>query len=158
MKKKVIIFILFFLLLDLISKFFAVRYLTLNESISIIPNFFSLTLLKNTGASFSFLQNSRWMLIFLSILFLIIIVIFYKKFKSNKRNEIAFSLIIGGLIGNLFDRVVKGYVIDFLSFKIFGYDFPVFNIADICITIGVALLIISIIIGDDKNETSSRKK
>ena len=59
-----------------------------------------------------------------------------KKFKENKRNIIAFSLIFGGLLGNLIDRIIYGYVVDYLRFIIFGYNFPIFNLADICFSLG----------------------
>ena len=80
-----------------------------------------------------------------------------KKFKNNKRNIIAFSCIYGGLIGNLIDRIFHGYVIDFIDFYIFNYNYPIFNIADASICIGVCLLIYSIYLGED-NEVSSKGK
>ena len=76
-------------------------------------------------------------------------------FKQNKRNNIAFGLIIGGIVGNLIDRVFLGYVRDFLSFKIFSYNYPIFNFADIFIVIGVFLLIIAILKGEDNNAKNS---
>lgn len=78
-----------------------------------------------------------------------------KKFKSCKRNIIAFSLIYGGLLGNLIDRIIYGYVIDFIDFYIFNYNYPIFNIADACICIGVLVLLYSIYLGDD-NEVNSK--
>ena len=71
-------------------------------------------------------------------------------FKKNRRNNIAFGLILGGIFGNLIDRILKGYVIDFLDFKIFNYDYPVFNIADIAIVVGVILLGYAILRKEDK--------
>ena len=77
-------------------------------------------------------------------------------FKKNTRNNIAFSIMLAGIAGNLVDRVCLGYVRDFLDFNIFGYSYPVFNLADTFIVIGVILLIIAIIKGEDKNGSSSK--
>ena len=74
----------------------------------------------------------------------------------NNRNIFAFSLLIGGIIGNLIDRVIYGYVIDFLDFNIFGYDAPIFNIADTCIWIGAFLLFYAIMKREDINEIDSK--
>ena len=76
-------------------------------------------------------------------------------FKINKRNTLAFGMILGGILGNLSDRIFFGYVIDFLNFKIINYNFPVFNLADTFIVVGVILLIIAIIKGEDKNGSKS---
>ena len=77
--------------------------------------------------------------------------------KDNKLNIISFSLIIGGLLGNLVDRIFRGYVIDYLNFYIFKYDFPVFNFADCLIVVGVIILLIRMLMGDG-NENKSRSK
>ncbi|MDE5889251.1 MAG: signal peptidase II, partial [Bacilli bacterium] len=69
----------------------------------------------------------------------------------------AFGLLYGGLAGNLIDRIISGYVIDFLDFYIFKYDFPVFNVADICIVLGVLLLIYATIKGEDENVNNSNR-
>ena len=79
-------------------------------------------------------------------------------FKKTKLNTYGFGLLLGGILGNLSDRLIFGYVKDFLDFIIFRYDFPVFNIADISIVIGVVLLIISILKGEDKNGSKSSRK
>ena len=80
-------------------------------------------------------------------------------FKKNKRNDIAFGLLVGGLMGNLLYRILYVYVRDFFDFYIFGYDYTVFNIADIAIVIGVILLIVAIIKGEDsKNAISSTNR
>ena len=76
----------------------------------------------------------------------------------NILSTLSFGFIIGGLIGNLIDRVVRTYVIDFFDFNIFGYDFPVFNIADILIVVAVFLLIIESFVGVDKNDSRRRKE
>ena len=82
---------------------------------------------------------------------------YIKDFKENKRNIVAFSFIFGGILGNLCDRLFLGYVRDFLSFKVFGYFFPVFNIGDSLIVIGVILLLIAIIKGEDKKDVRRKK-
>ena len=79
-------------------------------------------------------------------------------FKKTKLNTYGFGLLLGGILGNLSDRLIFGYVKDFLDFIIFKYDFPVFNIADICIVTGVALLIISILKGEDNSGSKSSRK
>ena len=125
--------------------------MNLNEEISIIPNFFSIQYLKNTGAAFSILENQTILLAITSII-CISVIIYYLKKEENLTTAmyLSFGLVLGGILGNLIDRIVYQGVIDFLSFQIFNYNFPVFNIADIGITIGVLLLIIIYISRDIK--------
>ncbi len=131
------------LLIDQISKVLIVKLIDINSSIELIKNFFYLTYTHNTGAAFSILTGKRIFLILVALVILIVIFNYIKKNKiESKAEKIAFSLIIGGSIGNLLDRIVRGYVIDFLDFKIFGYNFPIFNVADTFIVIGVFLLLI----------------
>ena len=156
MKKRNIILTILFLLLDIISKLLIDRYIVLDKSIKIINDFFYITKVYNEGASWSILWGLRIILIIISVIVLGILFIYQKKFVDNKRNTLAFSLLYAGIIGNLLNRVIYGYVIDFIDFKILSYDYPVFNIADICIVFGILLLIIAIIKKEDENETSSR--
>ena len=83
-------------------------------------------------------------------------IIYQKNFVDNRRNIIAFSLVYGGLLGNLFDRIVNGYVIDYLKFYIGGYEYPVFNLADVALVIGFILIIYAIFKGEDKYGSNSR--
>lgn len=78
---------------------------------------------------------------------------YMQKFKQNRRNMIAFSLVIGGLLGNLIDRIIHGYVIDFIDFYVLNYNYPIFNFADSFICIGVCMLLYAIFMGED-NENS----
>ena len=157
MNRKILIIAIFSLAIDQISKIIAEEFLILNVGKVLIPNFFNLTLCYNNGAAWSILENQKILIIILTLIALFIIYHFIYCFKKNNRNNVAFGLIMGGLSGNLIDRIIFSHVRDFLDFYIFGYDFPVFNIADICIVIGVILLIIAIIKGEDISENSSRK-
>lgn len=139
------------LLIDQIVKLLIKTNMNLNEEISIIPNFFSIQYLKNTGAAFSILENQTILLAVTSIICISVIVYYLKKEENlTPSMSISFGLILGGILGNLIDRIIYQGVIDFLSFKIFKYNFPVFNIADIGITIGVFLLLIIYISRDIK--------
>ena len=156
MSKRIYIIAIIIFIIDQITKCFISAYLKLNESISIIKDFFYIRYINNTGASWGILSNSKTLLIILSIIAIIIIIRYMNTFKNTKLNIICFGFLLGGITGNLCDRVLFGYVKDFLDFIIFHYDFPVFNIADIFIVIGVLLLIISIIKGEDKSGSKSK--
>lgn len=158
MSKKIYIITLVIFILDQITKSLISTYLKLNESIEIIKDFFYIRYINNKGASWGILENNRILLIGLSIIAIIMIIRYSYSFKKTKLNTYGFGLLLGGILGNLSDRLIFGYVKDFLDFIIFRYDFPVFNIADISIVIGVILLIISILKGEDKNGSKSSRK
>lgn len=141
------------LIIDQVSKILVVKLIDLNHSIVLIKNFFYLTYTHNTGAAFSILTGQRLFLILVAITILIILFNYLRKNKVEEiLDKIAFSLIIGGSLGNLIDRIVRGYVVDFIDTKIFGYNFPIFNLADTFIVIGVFLLIIILSRKEDKND------
>ena len=156
MKKKVFIISFIVLIIDEISKLIIEAILPLNNSIKIINNFFNLTYVHNEGAAWSILNGQRFILIIISLLALIFLYKYLHDFKENKRNTLAFGLLFGGIIGNLFDRLIFGYVRDFLDFKIFGYNYPIFNISDICIFLGTILLLIATFKGEDYGSSSKR--
>ena len=144
--KKIIPISIICLLLDRITKLFITNNLVLNDSYTIINNFFNITLVHNDGAAWSILSGNRLLLIIISFIALFIIYfLFIKNKKLSKLEKIIYGMLIGGIIGNLIDRILYGYVIDFLDFKIFNYNYPVFNIADCCIVIAAILLIIDIV-------------
>ena len=148
MKNKKLIYTvtLFFLLLDQVIKFIITKNLVLMEEIPIIKNFFSIYYLKNTGAAFSIFGNKTLFLIIISILCLIFLKYYIKKLKRvTKLTIVSLGIMIGGIVGNLFDRIIYKSVIDYLSFSFGNYNFPVFNLADIGITIGAVLLLIDLI-------------
>lgn len=142
------------LFIDQIVKAIVTLKMKLHQSIAIIPNFFDLYYVQNTGAAFSILKDMRYLLIGFAIVVFFAIQRYISKTKiQNKLEIISLGLLMGGLVGNLIDRLLYGYVIDYLSFHIFNYDFPIFNIADIGIVVGIGLLILSMI----KQEVKTKK-
>lgn len=138
-----IILSLIFLVIDQISKILVTNFLPTSTRIEIINNFFYIIPTNNTGAAFSILLGKRLLLIVVAILIIGILLYHIKKNKiEEKINILSYSLIIGGSLGNLLDRIIRGAVIDFISIKIGNYNFPIFNIADTLIVVGVFLLII----------------
>lgn len=143
MNKKLALFSTIFIVLDQLIKILISNTIELNESIDVIKNFFSIANVHNFGAAWSMFDGSVIMLIVVGLIALVFIYFtFLHKKKLNKLEEVTYSLLIGGIIGNLIDRIVLGYVVDYLSFNIFGYMFPVFNLADIGIVVSVFLIII----------------
>lgn len=150
---KLISYSLIGVIIDQIVKIVISSQIALNTSINIIPNFFNLTYVNNYGAAWSILTGKRLFLVLIAVITLVLLYLFFLKDKYiNKYEQISYGLIIGGILGNLLDRIIYGYVIDYLDFNIFGYDFPIFNIADILITVGAFLMIIEIIRGNKINE------
>jgi len=141
--KKIIKLSSIFLVIDIAVKLIVKNTLVLHQSIKIINNFFYLTYVKNTGAAWSILSGKQFFLIIFSIIIVILLIIYLNKKKDYSKFEIiGYSLLLAGAVGNLIDRIVYGYVIDYLNFYIFNYNFPIFNIADSCIVIGIMLLFI----------------
>lgn len=133
-------------LIDQVSKYFVLSEMFLGESIVIIENFFSLTSHRNRGAAWGILQDSRlFFIVVTSILLVGIFVYLLKNVETfNVFDKIIASLIVGGAVGNFIDRFRNGEVVDFFDFKILGYDFPIFNFADIFIVVGVFFLLVKI--------------
>lgn len=128
------------------------------ESINVINGFFNITLIGNTGAAFSILSSNTLLLIIISLVVLnVLYFCFIKGKKLNDFEQLSFGLLIGGILGNLIDRVLRMQVIDYLDFNFFGFNFPVFNLADIAIVISMILIAIQVIKGD-KNGVSSKSK
>lgn len=142
------------IIVDQITKFLASIYL---DNIDIIPGFFSLTYVENKGAAWGILNNSTIVLVGISVIVLLIISKYISStIEFTKLSVVSYGLLIGGIFGNLIDRIFRGFVIDFLNFNILGYNFPVFNIADTMIVIGVILMFIEVI--GDTYGNKSRKK
>ena len=155
LNKKIQSIIFLSLILDQISKIVINTNLKENESIKVIGSFFKLTKVFNEGAAFSLFDGSKVFLIIVSIISILFLLYMMKDFKDSKLNNIAFGFIFGGILGNLIDRLFLGYVRDFLDFNILGFHYPVFNLADSFIVIGVIILIIELIKGE-KDGVSSK--
>ncbi|ATC98125.1 signal peptidase II [Pseudoalteromonas spongiae] len=134
------------LALDQITKWIVSTEMSLYQTIDILP-VFNFTYVHNYGAAFSFLSEAGgWQKYFFSIIAVtisVLLIYWLKKLPAtNKLLCSAYALVLAGAIGNLIDRLVHGYVIDFLHVYYQQYDFPVFNIADVAISIGAALLLL----------------
>jgi signal peptidase II len=116
----------------------------INTTKEIITGFFNITFVINEGAAWSILTGHTVFLVLAAIIFLNIVFLYLKDIKLTNFEILTYGLLIGGVVGNLIDRVVYGGVIDYLDFTIFNYNFPVFNLADSCIVISAALMIISL--------------
>ena len=132
-----------FVLLDQLTKYAAVSSLMPIKQIVLINGFFNLTYVENRGAAFGSMQGARWFFVALAAIVVSGIIFYYNKIEKTKGTFILRSSLVmlcSGTIGNVIDRVFRGYVVDFLDFIIIGYDFPVFNVADILIVIGTFFL------------------
>ncbi len=156
MKKKPYIIAFFFFIIDLISKQLINHLLELGHSIKVIDNFFNVTHIHNKGAAWSILEDKRILLLIITVIALFLINKYMNKEKLSNLESTSYGMILGGIVGNLFDRIVFGYVIDFLDFKLFGYNYPIFNLADTFIVIGIGIMIIISIRKEYHERNSSR--
>lgn len=136
---------------DRLTKLWIVHHIISGQEITIVPRFFHLTHVYNNGAAFSLFADTpspdrvRWMLIAFSVVAIAIVLgALWKAGRAVNVISVALALILGGAVGNLYDRLASRYVIDFLSFNLAGYHYPDFNIADSCIVIGACLLLLEV--------------
>lgn len=140
------------IILDQITKALILKYLPLHQTIPVIPGFFNITHIQNPGGAFGFMANQgpglrSALFLFVSAIAIGVIFYFYKTSSANdKWITTSLSLIFGGAIGNLIDRIRLGQVVDFLDFYIKNLHYPSFNVADSAVTIGVSLFIIQAIV------------
>ena len=141
-----LIFSIFLLIIDQLSKTLIVGRFDLYESIPVVP-FFNLTFVVNYGFAFGFLNSPSLNQIIVSVVILSIIIYFlYLLIKTQDRVfKICLVLILSGALGNFLDRIFRGYVVDFIDIYVFNYHWPAFNIADSCISIGFVILIFNIL-------------
>lgn len=151
-----IVFVFVLIGLDQIVKYLAVQHL-MAQPVVIIKNVFELTYVENKGAAWSMLENQIWFFIIITVVILgLIVYSFYKKIIYTKLGKIALLLISAGAIGNFIDRIIHGYVIDMFSFKLI--NFPVFNVADVCIVCGGILFVYYMMFQHDVQKEKAGKK
>ncbi|EGP20190.1 signal peptidase II [Halomonas sp. TD01] len=147
------------IVLDLLTKPPPSHFLNYAQPVEVLP-FFNLTLLHNTGAAFSFLADhpgwQRWFFALIAIGASIGLTVWLSRIRADEKLlAVALPLIIGGALGNLYDRLVHGYVVDFLSFHAAGWYYPAFNVADIGITLGAVGLIWESVMGDRRRKKAA---
>lgn len=159
MKRKcwvLLIFCVGILLMDQVTKYMVVQKLPLYKRVEVIQGFFNLTHVRNTGGAFGIFGGEKEgigsiLFIVVSVIAVGAILILFTKVKEHEKNlALAFSLILGGAIGNLIDRFRYGEVIDFLDFYLSTYHWPAFNVADSAICIGIGLMALQLLKGDPK--------
>lgn len=138
--------------LDQASKLFVKAHMELYESIPVVRNFFDITYTLNPGAAFSMLADAppwvrKALLITLACVAIVVLCVMVARAPRVSLNSIAFALILGGASGNLIDRAIRGRVIDFVRWHYYDANFPVFNVADSAITVGVTLIILATLLG-----------
>ncbi len=156
----VVLFSIILILLDQFSKFLVQSYLINREPLVLIDNFLRLYYVENRGAAFGILQGARSLLTIITVIVLVFLSIYLIKNyrKLPKIYLFSISLLIGGTIGNFIDRIRLHYVVDFISVKIFNYNFAVFNFADMFIVIGTILICIGILLYENPTSMSKSDK
>ncbi|AKC76509.1 signal peptidase II [Staphylococcus sp. EG-SA-6] len=134
------------LIIDQVTKRIIATTMNIGDSYEVIPNFLNITSHRNNGAAWGILSGKMGFFYIITIVILIVLVLFYiKEAKYNLFMQVAISLLFAGALGNFIDRLVNGEVVDFVDTNIFGYDFPIFNVADSSLTIGVLFIIIALL-------------
>ena len=147
------------LLLDRLAKWAVASSIALHDSVVVIPGVFRLTHVENTGAAFGLFAESsvQWKggaLVIFSLMALVVVsALLWKNSHSLSTTTVGLSLILGGAMGNLWDRLMSGHVVDFLDFYVGSYHWPAFNVADSAIVIGAILLVSEIIFAKSPSET-----
>ncbi|MBR6513543.1 MAG: signal peptidase II [Clostridia bacterium] len=146
--------------LDQLSKYLCVRYMTLGDSVTIIPKVLDFTYIQNKGAAFGSLSNARWVFMIASVVMIAAIAVYviYNRRTLRYPSVITLSLILGGGIGNMIDRIWLGYVIDFIDVKCVPYWCWIFNVADSFVCVGAFFLVIIFIISEIKAKKTAEPR
>ena len=134
--------ILLLALLDQASKMLVLHFIPFQESIPVVPGFFNLTHIYNTGAAFGMLHDSNILFILVSAIAFVVLVVMKRHFQGGLMHW-GWMLLLSGIIGNVTDRIKHGHVVDFLDFQFGSYHWPSFNVADSCICIAAGLFLLS---------------
>lgn len=144
-------------LLDQASKEWVRDAFSLHESVPVIPGFFHLTYIRNTGAAWGMFSGQNIALAVLALVMLAVLVIFRRKILPPGRvHRVALGLLCGGIAGNLFDRLRLDYVVDFLDFFVRGSHFPAFNVADSAICVGVGIYVLGSLLAQSPEAAPAR--
>ncbi|MRH42186.1 lipoprotein signal peptidase [Aquibacillus halophilus] len=142
--------------LDQLTKWIIVTTMELRESIPVIDNLFYITSHRNTGAAWGILQGQMWFFYIVTVIVIVVIVYYIQKFAlDSKLMGWSLALLLGGAIGNFIDRVFRKEVVDFFDVYIGSYDFPIFNIADSALVVGVILVLIATFMDEKKKGRSN---
>jgi len=149
------------IVLDQLTKLYVQAHMALYESIAIVPNYLDITYTLNPGAAFSILADAppwvrRAFLLSMSCAAIIVLTVLIVRSERVTINSVAFALILGGATGNLIDRAARGLVIDFMRAHYYDLNYPIFNVADSAISIGVTLIILAAFFGSDDEPASNR--
>ncbi|MGP4106909.1 signal peptidase II [Virgibacillus sp. L01] len=145
------------IVVDQLSKWAIIKTMEVGEQITVIENFFYLTSHRNSGAAWGILQGQMIFFYIVTVIVIIGVVYYMQKYaKDSKLLAISLSLILGGAIGNFIDRLFRKEVVDFFDFNLIGYDYPIFNIADSALVVGVILVLIATFI-DEKKKGKTQK-
>ncbi len=143
--------------IDQFTKWLVVRNMTQGESITVIPDVFYITSHRNPGAAWGILPGQMWFFYVITIAVIVGIVYYMQKHaKGHSLFSTSLAFMLGGAIGNFIDRVTRQEVVDFLNTYIFTYDFPIFNIADASLTIGVILLLLHMFMDERKAKKENK--
>ena len=141
------------ILVDQLTKYMIVKSMEIGESISIIGDILKITSHRNYGAAWGMLQNQMMFFYIITVIVLIALCYFYyKEAADNLLMQSGLMFIFAGAIGNFIDRLFRGNVVDFIDTRIINYDFPIFNVADSCLTIGVFILLYELLINQKEEK------
>lgn len=150
------------LVIDQLTKYLVVRNMEVGESIPIIGEFLQLTSHRNAGAAWGMFQGQMIFFYIVTVVVVALLLYIYKKeAKDNFLMQLSITMLLAGAIGNFIDRILFQQVVDFVDVLIFGYNFPIFNVADSALTIGVILMLIEFFLtgrSDDNERNNSRQK
>ncbi|WP_406564895.1 MULTISPECIES: signal peptidase II [Bacillus] len=141
------------ILLDQVTKWLVVQYMEIGQHIKIIDNFLYLSSHRNAGAAWGILEGQMWFFYIITVAVVIGLIIYMQKLPSDQNwMKLALALMLGGAIGNFIDRLFRKEVVDFVNTYIFTYDFPIFNVADSALVVGVGIILVLTILEGKKEK------
>lgn len=159
MRKYQFLIVFFVVALDRLTKWIVARNVVLHDSLQVIPGFFRITHVENRGAAFGLFADSpsEWiigLLVLFSVVALVVVsTLLWRNGHSMNTTGVGLVLILGGAVGNLWDRLLSGRVVDFLLFYVGQYQWPAFNVADSAIVVGAGLLVFEIVFAKSAEQT-----